>query len=291
MEESIKRIVLNQFPELSAGHHLPRMAEVVGVRESPKLGDVCDEFRPRYAVDIQVLDEHGQPDKAFPVLRDVPLPVPTAGHEAGFFSMPEKGCHVEMGFAYGNPNKPIIRSIHPHERSLPAVEVGEQRWQFGPESFQNVDKDGNWTRKTDGKITDESQERLVKALENQEEYTASKVETEANLETIIGGLYKLQAMQAALLASAGRLDLSAVADLNATSLTTQRYRAPKTWIGSQAENLLQLCSEHLQLMIDLCTILATHTHPGVGAPTQSADIANVGTQTGVVKGRLDGIKE
>ena len=110
---------------------------------------ICDDFRPGYAVDVQVLDEHGRVDTNFPVLRDVILPVPVAGHEMGILAYPEDGVWVEIAFAYGSPNRPFIRCILPHGRSLIPTERGEQRWQHNPGSFQRVDKDGSWETVTD----------------------------------------------------------------------------------------------------------------------------------------------
>jgi hypothetical protein len=298
MEDAIKKIVEKQFPELQAGSHLPRFAEVVSVRENPDHGAIADEFRPYYAVDLQVLDEHGRPDTNFPVLKDVPLSLPVSGHEMGQFAFPENGAWVEMGFAYGSPNKPFVRGVLPHHRSLPKIERGEQRWQHNPASFQRVDKDGNWQTQTDRNITEDSLKRIVSALEDLEHYTQRLLNVEADDVETIGGGKTIKAMGLIQLLSGGRFDIGALHDLHATSQTNQRYRAPKTWIGSPDENVLRLLSELMQLVIDLCNILSSHTHSGVqpgggntGAPVQSGDISGVGSDTGGVKGRLDGIKE
>jgi hypothetical protein len=298
MEDAIRKIIEKQYPELTAKYHLPRFAEVVGTRETPDHGDIADEFRPYYAVDLQVLDEHGKPDSQFPVLKDVPLSLPVAGHEMGQFAFPENGAWVEVGFAYGSPNKPFVRSILPHNRSLPKVERGEQRWQHNPDSFQRVDKDGNWQTQTDRNITEESLKRIITALEGLETYTKRIIEVEADDTETIGGAKTIKAMGLINLLSGGRFDIGALHDLHATSQTNQRYRAPKTWLGSQDENVLRLLSELMQLVINLCNILASHTHSGVqagsgntGSPVQSSNISGVGSDTGGVKTRLDGIKE
>ena len=93
------------------------------------------------------------------------------------------------------------------------------------------------------------------------------------------------------LISGKRWDFGSLADFNVTSLTTQRYKSPLTWVGSQDENVLGLLSELMQLVIDLCGILDSHTHPSVAPITEGPQVAQVGTDTTAVKARLDGIKE
>lgn len=312
---TIKRIVLKLFPELSAGYHLPRFAEVVGVRETPDHGDLCDEFRPRYAVDVQILDEHGEPDKSFPVLKDVILSVPVAGHEMGHFAYPDNGTWVEIAFAYGSPNRPFIRSVLPHRLTLPKVERGEQRWQHNPESFQRIDKDGNHERLTDLAIHDQSLTRLIEAMDVVEEFHLSVKNTETNDTEIIGAIKRIEAFGAIVMQSGGVMDLSSVdllrlttkadaimrvigdiqqtvdGDVNSTAGGKQHLEAPKSWIGDSSENALRLMSETAQLVVDLANILATHTHPSTGTITQGGSVTSISGQMAAVKTRIDTIAE
>lgn len=315
MEKLIKRIVLKLFPELSARYHLPVFAVVVGVRETPEHGDVCDDFRPYYAVDVEVLDEYGEPDKAFPVLRDVILSLPVAGHEMGHFAYPENGTWVEIAFAYGSPNRPFIRSVLPHRLTLPKIERGEQRWQHNPESFQRMDKDGNHERVTDLDISDKSLNRLVEALSVVEQFHVANKETATNDTEIIGAIKHIKAYGAMALQSGGVLDVSAVdslrlttkanaiirvlgdinenvdGDVDSTAGGKHHFEAPKSWIGDDTENALRLMSETAQLVVDLANILATHTHPSTGQITQSGAVLGIGTQVTGVKDRIDVIAE
>ena len=296
IDQHIKRIVLKLFPELSARLHLPVFAEVVGVRETPKEGDICNDFRPFYAVDIQILTEHGEPDTDWPVLRDVVLPVPVAGHEMGHFAYPENGCWVEVAFAYGSPNKPFIRAVLPNGLSLPPVERGEQRWQHNAESFQRMDKDGSHQRVTDLDIHDKSLTRLIEALDVVENFHRSVKNTGSNDTEIIGAIKRIEAFGAVVVQSGGVLDLSAAGDMRLTTLTKNLQKAPKTWLGSQTENVLGLLSELMQKVIDLDATLAAHTHTGddggsTSAPHQAGAINTNGSDVGAIKTRLDGIKE
>lgn len=62
MDDAIRRSVERQFPELTGGYHLPRFAQVVAVADAPAGAGICDDFRPRYAVDIEVMGPAGEPD-------------------------------------------------------------------------------------------------------------------------------------------------------------------------------------------------------------------------------------
>lgn len=296
MEKVIKRMVLRMFPELSARYHLPLFAQVVNVRETPVQGDVCDEFRPKYAVDVQVLDERGKADKKWPVLRDVMLAVPVAGHEMGFFAYPQNGCWVEIAFAYGSPNKPFIRSVLPHGRALPTVERGEMRWQHNADSFMRIDADGNHQHISDGEIHQQSLTRLVEAMEVVENFHQVIKNTATDDSELIGGTKSIEAMGAMVLKAGEQLNIQGVKDVTITSLSKNLQKAPKTWIGSQTENVLQLLSELMQKVMDLDATLAAHTHTGdsggsTSAPNQAGAISTNGSDIGAIKTRLDGVKE
>lgn len=74
----------NTFPELAGGYHLPKYAKVIGVADPSSGGDISDPFRPKYAVELQLLDENGNEDKSVPIYPAVPLPVSSTGSQEGF---------------------------------------------------------------------------------------------------------------------------------------------------------------------------------------------------------------
>ena len=170
MEDAIRGTVERQFPELTGGYHLPRFARVVSVADAPAGAGICDDFRPRYAVDIEVLGVDGEPDPQLPILSGVPLPLPTDGDEMGIYAFPGEGTRVVVCLAYGLPDKPYIQTILPHGLTMPKVPKGDQVWHHSESVQQRVDADGNWTRLTDGKIRDHSLEREVETLGNSEKY-------------------------------------------------------------------------------------------------------------------------
>ena len=302
MEEAIKRAVERQFPELSGGYNLPRFALVQGVADAPAQSCICDNFRPRYAVDLQVLAEDGEPDRNLPILAGVPLPVPVGGDEMGFFAFPAEGTMVVVNCAYGMPSKPFIQTILPHGLSLPKVPKGDQVWQHSETAQQRVDADGNWSRQTDGCIQDFSANREVQALDNQEHYQSHSQTVDDHSKETVGGVKTIEALGAVKLLSGGSMSVAAVDDLhqatgrdlnlvvgdkyNATvggdmqerieglrksvAGDGQRLVAPKNWIGSESVNLFQVVCDLLDLVQEMNKDIALHVH-AQGPVTNTSD--------------------
>lgn len=304
MDDAIRRSVERQFPELTGGYHLPRFGRVVAVPDAPAAPGLCDDFRPRFGVDVEVLLPDGEPDPALPILTGLPLPAPMGGQEAGMFGFPEEGTTVVVSFAYGLPHKPFITQILPHGLSLPRVPKGDQVWQHSEACQQRVDADGNWLRQTDGKIQDKAIEREVEAMQNTESFQSHTRTVDDHSTESVGGIKTIEALGALKLLSGGSASLAAVDDLhqatgrdlnlvvgqkhNATvggdmqeriqglrkSLVgvSQHLQAPKNWIGSGSVNLFQVVCDMLDLLQQMNTQLATHTHaPGpTPSPTDAA---------------------
>lgn len=305
MDDAIKRSVERQFPELTGGYHLPRFARVLGVADAPADASMCDDFRPRYAVDLEVLGPDGEVDSAMPTLPGVPLPLPSGGEEMGMFAFPQEGTQVVVCFAYGSPSKPYIQTILPHGLSLPKVPKGDQVWQHSDAVQQRVDADGNWLRLTDGKIRDHSLEREVEALGNSEKYQSHTHEVENHSTEEVGGIKRINALGALKLNSAGTATLAALDDMhqatgrdlnlavgkthnatvggdmqekiagmrNSVAGMSQRLIAPKNHVGSQGVNIFQVLCDTLDLVQQLATELASHTHGPSPTPTQAAAFA------------------
>ncbi|QOU03810.1 hypothetical protein IM720_24365 [Pseudomonas fluorescens] len=295
MDDAIRRSVERQFPELTGGYHLPRFGRVVAVPDAPAAPGLCDDFRPRFGVDVEVLMPDGEPDPALPILTGLPLPAPMGGHEAGMYGFPEEGTTVVVSFAYGLPHKPFITQILPHGLSLPRVPKGDQVWQHSEACQQRVDADGNWLRQTDGKIQDKAIEREVEAMQNTESFQSHTRTVDDHSTESVGGIKTIEALGALKLLSGGSVSLAAVDDLhqatgrnlnlvvgqrhNATvggnmderiqgmrksvAAVSQRLVAPKTWLGSEGVNVLQVLCDLLDLVQQMNVQLAAHTHlPG-----------------------------
>ncbi|KPB75081.1 hypothetical protein ACKUFS_21200 [Pseudomonas cannabina] len=306
MDDAIKRSVERQFPELTGGYHLPRFAKVVAVADAPASAGLCDDFRPRFSVDLQVMGPDGEIDAALPVLAGVPLPMPVGGDEMGFFAFPEEGTSVVVCFAYGLPHKPYIQTILPHGLTLPKVPKGDQVWQHSDAVQQRVDADGNWLRKTDGKIQDQAIEREVDAMTNTESFQSHTRTVDDHSTESVGGVKKIEALGALKLLSGGSASLAAVEDLhqatgrdlnlvvgqkhNATvggdmheriqglreSIIdkSQRLQAPKNWVGSSGVNIFQVLCETLDLLQEMNSQVAVHTHGPTPVPSNYASFNN-----------------
>ncbi|MCX2545361.1 hypothetical protein [Pseudomonas sp. COW5] len=303
MEDAIRRAVERQFPELTGGYHLPRFGRVTAVADAPADAGICDDFRPRYAIDIEVLGADDEPDPAMPPLTGVPLPLPTGGEGMGFYAFPEEGTRVVVCFAYGLPNKPYIQSILPHGLSMPKVPKGDQVWQHSGTAQQRVDADGNWLRQTDGKIRDQAIEREVEALDNREQFQSHTRAVDDHSTETVGGVKKIEALGALKLLSGGSASLAAVDDLHQATgrdlnlvvgqkhsstvggdmqeriegmrrsfaAVSQRMQAPKNWVGSNDVNLFKMVCDTLDLLHEMNKQLAGHTHGPTPAPNNSAE--------------------
>lgn len=302
MEDAIRRAVERQFPELTGGYHLPRFARVTAVADAPADAGICDDFRPRYAVDIEVLGADDEPDPAMPPLSGVPLPLPTGGEDMGIYAFPEEGTRVVVCFAYGLPSKPYIQSILPHGLSMPKVPKGDQVWQHSGTAQQRVDADGNWLRQTDGKIRDHAIEREVEALDNREQFQSHTRAVDDHSTETVGGVKKIEALGALKLLSGGSASLAAVDDLhqatgrdlnlvvgkkhNATVGGDMQERilgarksivkgsqyliASRNHIGSENVNIFKILCDTLDLIELLSNQLATHVH-GASPKPSTAD--------------------
>ncbi|HHH0246731.1 TPA: hypothetical protein ACPZM5_004603, partial [Yersinia enterocolitica] len=175
------------YPELGAGLHLPRRARVMSPTDAAELGDPSDPFRPRYAVNVQLLDENGNAAAGAQEYNAVPLPIPMAGSEGGMFQFPPEGTLVEIGFADGRPDKPMIRQILSEGLSLPAVKPGEQLQQQRAGVSQRVTVDGSWQRDTDQAIEETSSRRSVTSDEENRTTTTRKTTVKANDSTTVLG--------------------------------------------------------------------------------------------------------
>ncbi|SMS12763.1 hypothetical protein CFBP1590__5177 [Pseudomonas viridiflava] len=306
MDDAIKRSVERQFPELTGGYHLPRFAKVVAVADAPASAGLCDDFRPRFSVDLQVMGPDGEIDTTLPVLAGVPLPMPVGGDEMGFFAFPEEGTSVVVCFAYGLPHKPYIQTILPHGLTLPKVPKGDQVWQHSDAVQQRVDADGNWLRKTDGKIRDQAIEREVDAMTNTESFQSHTRTVDDHSTESVGGVKKIEALGALKLLSGGSASLAAVDDLhqatgrdlnlvvgqkhNATvggdmheriqglreSITSksQRLQAPKNWVGSDSVNIFRVLCDTIEILHHMNIQLAEHTHGPSPVPVNASKFAS-----------------
>jgi len=217
MRNNTKNAVLRLFPELEGKLHLPRYARVLQHPDAPEQGGTCERFRPRYAVDLQIMTPDLEVDPRFPIYEAVPVPVPAGGHEQGFFALPAEGTLVTVQFVFGRPDHPVIQQIYPMGCELPPVHELEHVWAQNGTVLQQADKNGNWSRQTDQSITDDGLAIIHNAIDSIDSFVR-KIQTITEHSTEeIGGIKRIEALGALKLLTAGHANLSAGGNLNLTT--------------------------------------------------------------------------
>lgn len=300
------RQIESAWPELASGQHLPKFARVEAPAENVASGNIADPFRPRYAVDLQLLDANGKPAAGTPVYPAVPLPVPMAGNESGMFQFPPPGTLVEVAFTDGRPDKPFIRQTLAQGNSLPDIKPGEQLQQQRDGVSQRITVAGDWERQTDQAIRETSMSRVITADDETRTLVARETTVQATDKTTVLGTASLMAgaiQQVAsndyALASGGNLvttiatDASLQAGGNLTEKiaqlrqsiagTRQEVIAPVVWVGSQSINVMQLMLDTLDVIQQLAQQTASHTHSGTGAPQNSSAISAASTSAAALQ--------
>lgn len=293
MDSAIRRSVEREFPEIAGGYHVPRFARILAVSDAPADAGMCDDFRPRFAADIEVLGPDDEPDPDIPTLYSVPLPLPTGGDEMGFYAFPGECTKVVLCFGYGLPNKPFISAILPHGINLPNVPKGDSIRQHSATSQQRVDVEGSWSRQTHAKITDSSMDRKVSSLENSERFGSHSQAVADHSSETIGGVKSVAAVGAIHLLSGGGMNSACVGDMNVATvrdmnlvgaqklsatlgelqervLGERRSVAIKTWVGSDSVNVLQVLCDTLDLIEKMATEIAEHVHGASPVPATAS---------------------
>lgn len=313
-KSAVRRQVEKEFPELADGYHLSKMAKVVAIADETDLGDVSTPFRPKFAVNVQLLDENGKESKT-PVYKAVPLPVNFLGSEGGAYHYPEEGSEVEIGFVNGKPDQPIIRNVYPNNMTMPSIKKDEHLMQQRAEVFARIDAAGNMTRESDQTVTDNARDYCLNSDSSTEKTTTKETTVNANNTLIVYGNHKITANTITSIAlkdyTAGtksnfvqyvginytlnidgkqtikvknEIDITAKEiKENITTIrksiagTMHQIIAPQIWIGSQAINVSQLMLDTLELVERLAELTANHTHQNTGTPTNANAITQVKT--------------
>ncbi|WP_300674059.1 hypothetical protein [Desulfoluna sp.] len=290
MREAIRRIVLRMWPELSGGYHLDRYARVVKISDPPTAGAVCDRFRPMWAVDIEILTPEGEPAPGFPRFEAVPLPVPAAGPDAGFYLWPRPGTIVTVRWIEGRPDHPVIQHVYPMGLSMPEVPDGSGLWQQRPGVHQRHDAAGNWERTTDQDIKDTATniEAVASALRSLQaktvEDTASGSRTESSGE-------KTVTVSGAHAETVGASSTETITGPKTISAAAVTLAAPAIAIGAPGGvSLLPTLTSALGAITDSLTALASHTHPGVGQSPAAATVTAKATAVGSAKSDIDSLQ-
>lgn len=313
-KSAARRQIEKEFPELADGYHLSKMAKVVAISDETNLGDISTPFRPKYAVNVQLLDENGK-ESTTPVYKAVPLPVTNIGSEGGSYHYPEEGTEVEIGFINGKPDQPVIRNIYPNNKTMPDIKKDEHLLQQRAEVFTKIDNVGNMIRESDQTVTDNARDYCLNSDSSTEKTTTKITTVNANYTINTYSNYKLSAntiTQLALkdytigtnsnfvqfvannysLTINGNQTISVKnkIDITASEIkeqiktirqsiagAKQEIIAPQVWIGSGEINVSQLMLDTLELIERLADLTAQHTHPNTSTPINAGAIVGVKT--------------
>ena len=189
-----KRQMNYLYPELAAGLHLPQLGKVMAISDNATQGDENNAFRPRFAADVQLLNEQGEYDTQVPVYKAVPLPTYFGGAEQGLLSTPAAGTIVEIAFAYGRSDRPFIRTILGYDWSLPDFKPGEQLQQQRDEVFDRIDAAGNKTDATDQKKESRAFEELQQADRYLAQFGSHEINVEQHSKENIAGQKRIETL-------------------------------------------------------------------------------------------------
>lgn len=301
-----RRKMEGEFPELADKMHLPKFGRVEAISDSATAGQLNDPFRPRYAVDVQLLGEDGQPDKAAPLYRAVPLPVMFGGPEQGLLQFPIEGTIVELGFAFGRADRPFIRTILGTGWPLPDIAPGEQLQQQRAEVFSCTDTVGNQRRHTDRTQHDKALRMHREADDYLGEFGLHRLTTQQHSVEQIGAMKRIEALGAIELLAGddwvagclGNMSQTAAGDLvevigqlrRSVAGELQHFEAPRSWMGSEGVNIFGLLLQLMNLVEQLAAATAGHTHGGP-QPTNAGTFTGQSQQAGQLAATLSPIIE
>jgi len=223
---------------------------------------------------------------------------------------------VEVGFAEGRPDKPLIRQTMQDGHALPDIKPGEQLQQQRAGVSQRVNQAGSWQRETDQAIEETSSARQVSSDVESRITTTRQTTVKGNDTTTVLGTAKLLAGAVVHLAD-GNYTIGASGNLVITckdrigyigqddkttiggnqdvqvkgNLTEQidgirrsvakahELMAPSIRLGSAEVNVLTLLTDTLDVLHQLAQQTAQHTHSNTGTPTNSGEITATANRT------------
>ncbi|MGY3944164.1 hypothetical protein [Aeromonas tecta] len=302
-----RRKIEGVFPELADKMHLPKFGRVEAISDQASAGQLNDPFRPRYAVDVQLLGEDGQPDKATPLYRAVPLPVQFGGQEQGLLQFPLEGTLIELGFAFGRADRPFIRTVLGSSWSLPDIAPGEQLQQQRAEVFHRTDTVGNLRRHTDRRLHDRALQMHHQSDDYLGEHGQHRLQVAQHSIEEVGGLKLIEALGAIellagddlTLASLGNMSQTTAGDLvevvgqlrRAVAGELQHLEAPRSWMGSEGVNIFRLLLQLMNVVELLAAATASHTHSGGPVPGNNEAMTGHGQQAKQLADQLSPIIE
>lgn len=302
MNEQLRRQIIREFPELAAGYHLPVMAEIKAVNDAPETGGVNDNYRPRIAADVQLINSNYQPTGV--ILEAVPVAIMGGGDERGFFALPKRGTICELAWLNGSPERPFIRSILGDRQALPTIDADTMSWQTSDESYQRTDNAGNWQRHTDQTISDHATvyeqqasealltlgKELRRVMGHSVEDIDGKKQIEATAVHILSAtVANIMAAGSINLAASEHITRSAAGNITDHATGNIKATATKLHVGTEADNLLKILSDTIKALSDTCNAITELTVTSAAPSSESGTPLNAEAFT-ALKTTVDALK-
>ncbi len=190
--------------------------------------------------------------------------------------------------------------------SVSSCHSSEQLQQQRQEVSQRVTQDGTWHRQTDQKIIEESMHREVKNDTENRTVIARETTVQATDKTTVIGTSTLmagaiiqiaegdfsQATQANKVVAVGKnmtvdvgqqLEEKIGAVRSSIAGAMQKIMAPVVYLGNEQLNVMQCMLDTLDVVNELATLTANHTHNNTGSPLNASAISNTGTKSAGLK--------
>jgi len=307
MDDQIAKIIKKHYPEIAQGWHVPVWAVVTTINEDPKEGDLSNQFRPRYAVNVKLLDKQGN-EASSPEMPNIAISGNFSA-SGGIMQPPEPGAIVELNFAFGDINKPYISTVLPYNSTLPSCKPGKVVTQGRKGAKTAIDNNGNISLETDRELKQISTKLTQLANQIKTEATSKTSTTRSHLIENVGGKYQLTAFGALLLLTTGHAELSALesltlstaSDLNENVAGKKQVIAGelismlveeggKINIGNSGVNVVDILYQLIDVVNQLATSLSTHIHPApdgtTSAPTNASEIGGQASQANALAEKL-----
>lgn len=118
LADIVRRIVLDQFPQLDGRFTTPRLGRVVGVTGQ---GGTASDLDARVAVDVEVLTAAGTADAQWPTITGAVWPLAWIGPQRLAGALPAVGARVRLSWLFGSPLHPVAEALGGEGFTLPQL--------------------------------------------------------------------------------------------------------------------------------------------------------------------------
>lgn len=165
--------------------------------------------------------------------------------------------------------------------------------------YERTDAAGNKIRETDQKITDKSFERHIETDSEVKQIGTSTKTVDSDSTQTIGGNKTVSVLGSIndttasnrTVGTGGTLQEKIVGLAQRVSDEKNKFVAPLSYMGTEGQNIFRLLEDTIQLLGEVASTVATHTHRGSPPPDQASTFNQQANKAKVIKGKLTPIIE